>query len=190
MSNKIPEEQAKTIKEVVFREADQYNYLAHSRAENSLFLSKLVRMPSVGGVLGTYISKAEIKTYIKDAILNRYSKEKRKGNRPSDLLDKCRVLFNVPDLQLIEKNSEIQLLKSQSQPVFIVISEGTYLKWETALRKALLYVAGKPFGQIQTNSIHIVISVFARHMRITPSEKDLLEKALSLIPAKAIIWGE
>ena len=71
MSKKVPDDIAKEIKECVFQEADRVNYLARSRTDNGNFLAQLVTMPNVGGRLSQYMKKAEVRTYIKDAILNR-----------------------------------------------------------------------------------------------------------------------
>ena len=190
MSNRVPEAQAKKIREIVYQEADKYNYLARTRTDNGQFFARLVAMPSVGGVLAGFIQRSEIRTYIKDAILNRYSKDKKRIERPRDLLAMCRICFGVEDLEDVEKSKEIHLMKSHNNPTYVVVAEGTYLKWETALRKALLYVASNPFGQIQGNTIHIALSLFARHVKIPATDKKLLERSLSVIPAKVFFWGE
>ena len=74
MGAKVPARISKEIKEIVFKEADGFNYLARTRSDNGWFLDKLVIQQDVGERLSQYMSKAEIRTYIKDAILNRYSK--------------------------------------------------------------------------------------------------------------------
>ena len=99
MSNRVPEAQAKKIREIVYQEADKYNYLARTRTDNGQFFARLVAMPSVGGVLAGFIQRSEIRTYIKDAILNRYSKDKKRIERPRDLLAMCRICFGVEDLE-------------------------------------------------------------------------------------------
>ena len=53
---------------------DERNYLGQSRKENGKLMAELVSMPEIGGVLSEYMAKSAIKTYIKDAIINAYSK--------------------------------------------------------------------------------------------------------------------
>ena len=154
MSRKVPDNIAKEIKVCVFQEADRINYLARSRTDNGNFLAKLVSMQDVGEKLSQYMNKAEVKTYIKDAILNRYSKDKIKEERPDDLESIIieKTGFKAYFVEREEKN-DISLFKSPSHTCFIVVANGTVLKWETALRKALLYVASKPFSKNANASI-------------------------------------
>lgn len=191
MSKKIPDDIAKEIKECVFQEADQAHYLARSRTDNGNFLGQLVAMPNVGGRLSQYMSKAEVRTYIKDAILNRYSKDKTQEERPEEIepiiLNKIGVRASLVEE---EAKSQISLFKSTSDPCFVVVADGTLLKWETALRKALLYVASKPFSDNSAISIKIVLMLFARHQKVSPSDLRHLEKALSICHAKPYIYGE
>lgn len=196
MSNKVPDNVAKIIKEIVFIEADRVNYLARSRTDNGIFLDQLVTKADVGGKLSQYMKKAEVRTYIKDAILNRYSKDKTQEERPDDLQS---IIAEILDLEsecfFIEKDakSQVSLFKNHSNPsdvCFIVVSDGTVLKWETALRKALLYIASKPFFDNSDASIKIVLTLFARHQKICPSDLRHLETALSVCNAKPHIYGE
>ena len=191
MSKKVPDDIAKKIKECVFQEADKVNYLARSRTDNGNFLGQLIIMPDVGGKLSQYMKKADIKTYIKDAILNRYSKDKTREERPDDfgpiILDLIGVkaLFVEQDIK-----NHISLFKSTSDDCFVVVAAGTVLKWETALRKALLYIASKPFSENPGTSINIILALFARYQKVSPSNLRHLEKALSMCNAKPYIYGE
>ncbi len=72
MSNKPPRDVANKIKDLVFIEADEFCYLGKTRTENGKFLDDLVSKQEIGVVLVNYMKRAEVRTYIKDAILNRY----------------------------------------------------------------------------------------------------------------------
>ena len=72
MPKLLPKEKAKQIKELVYSKADDYGFMTRGRVENGQFLSFLVEDSAVGGVLSEYIEKSNIRTYIKDAILNGY----------------------------------------------------------------------------------------------------------------------
>ena len=191
MSNKVPDDIAKEIKGCVYQEANCVNYLARSRTDNGIFLDQLVDMSEVGGRLSQYMKNAEVRTYIKDAILNRYSKDKTQEERPSDLKLIIRNKIGVK-AHFVEQEtkSQISLFNSPSDSCFVVVADGTVLKWETALRKALLYVASKPFSEKADVSIKIMLTLFARHQKVSPSDLRHIEKALSMCNAKPYLYGE
>lgn len=191
MGKKVPDTIAKEIKEIVFNKADEVNYLARSRTDNGIFLDQLVTNSDVGGRLSQYMKKQEVRTYIKDAILNRYSKDKSQEERPQNFSPIINEKLNI-SAQFVERDTKLQisLFKSLKDCCFIVVVDGTYLKWETALRKALLYIASKPFSEQKGMVIHIVLALFARYQKVSPSDLRLLSKALELCNAVPVIYGE
>ncbi|EIH0504556.1 hypothetical protein LGG32_004558, partial [Escherichia coli] len=132
MSNLIPDKIAKSIKQTVYNEADKVNYLSRTRTENGNFLAQLVSMPSVGGKLSQYMRKDAVRTYIKDAILNRYSKDKTGEAKPNDVEEIILETFKI-DACLIEDNSKnkTSLYYGDNGNKIIVVADGTVLKWET-----------------------------------------------------------
>jgi len=191
MSKKVPDKIAKEIKECVFGEADKFNYLARSRTDNGMFLDQLVTMKDVGSRLSQYMPRAEVRTYIKDAILNRYSKDKTQEERPDDFVPIIKSGLDI-DAHFIERENktQISLYKSPNAHCYVVVADGTYLKWETALRKALLYIASKPFSAQDNMEVYIMLALFARHQKISPSDFRHLQKALKPCKAIAFIYGE
>lgn len=191
MSNKPPPHVAKNIKDLVYQAADSFNYLGKSRTENGQFLDALVARPDIGDVLAGYVRKAEIRTYIKDAILNRYSKDKTRASRPTCFIEIISKKFGFASVKIDSGNS-VCLYKSQqtNSSQYVVVAEGTFLKWETALRKALLYIPEKPFSKNQSNKIFILLNVFAQHKPISSAEKLFLDKALAQCNAKVHVYGE
>lgn len=188
MKNRIPDEIAKVIKDIVFIEAERINYLARSRNDNGGFLDQLVLMPEIGGKLSQYMKKAEVRTYIKDAILNRYSKDKTQQKRPDNTKVITELGLNAIFIEC-DKGNSIDLYRSIDDNCFVVITDGTVLKWETALRKALSYIAEKPFSQ-RDASIKIILVLFARCRKITPSDIHQLSKTLSFCNAIPYIYGD
>jgi hypothetical protein len=191
MGKKIPNKVAKEIKDLVYQKADEVNYLARSRTDNGVFFDQLVEMEDVGERLFQYMRKAEIRTYIKDAILNRYSKDKKQEERPQKLEQVIKELLDVDAEQVeFDKSKQITLYKDISNSCFIVIVDGTFLKWETALRKALLYIAAKPFSSRGNVQIKIILTLFARYQKTCDSDIRLLNKSLSICNAFSYIYGE
>ena len=87
-----------------------------------------------------------------------------------------------------DKNGFLPLSSKPSSLLFF-LPEGTYLKWESALRKGLLYVAGHPLGKNKANTVHIVLSLYVGGEAITPADKKLLQNALERAGADAYLWG-
>ena len=191
MSKKVPDDIAKEIKELVFHEADKVDYLARSRKDNGNFISQLINTPQVGEKLSQYMKKSDVKTYIKDAIINRYAKDKAQKERPNDIKSIIQEQFGV-QAHLIDSdaNERILLFKSSSDTSYVVVADGTVLKWETALRRALSYAVSKPFFEHSDTSIDVILTLFARHQKVPPSDLRYLKKALSVCNAKPYIYGD
>ena len=192
MAIKIPKDTLDLIRRRVYEELDRANYLNSSRTDNATLLENLCANPDIGGIVGQYYQKERIRTYIKDAVINRYAKEHKRIQRPAleDQMEFCSRKYQVGNFAQIKSgDKDIVLLKSAQTPIYVVIIEGTMIKWESALRKGLLYVAARPFGNNPLASVHIVLSLYLGGMSMTPSEKKLLERALSRAGADAYLWG-
>lgn len=191
MPARIPSKVQKLIRERVYAAADTANYLQSSRTDNAVLLENLCADQSVGGVVSQFVPKEKVRTYIKDAVLNRYAKEHKATQRPAqeDQIAFCSDQFQVTNFSILDKQKDILVLKSQSAPIFVVLVEGTMLKWESALRKGLLYIAGHPLGKNKANAVHIVLSLFLGNTAMTPSDKKLLQSALERAGAVAYLWS-
>lgn len=191
MPAKIPSKTQKLIRQRVYAAADKANYLKSSRTDNAILLENLCADPEVGGLVAQFVSKEKVRTYIKDAVLNRYAKEHKATERPpqEDQIKFCAERFQVTNFSVLEENKDTLVLKSPSAPIYVIVVEGTMIKWESALRKGLVYVAGHPLGQNNNNTIHIVLSLFMGGGAMTPSDKKLLQSALSRAGAIAYLWG-
>lgn len=191
MSNIIPEKIAKSIKQTVYFEAEKFNYLSRSRSENGNFLAQLVSMPAVGGKLSQYMPKDSIRTYIKDGILNRYSKDKTEEAKPSNLELIIKQSFDIEAFSIEEDvKNKTALFYGDNGMHIIVVADGTVLKWETALRKALIFIASKSLTERSEGKVSILLTLFARHQKISPSDEKCIQKALSICGAKAYIYGD
>lgn len=191
MINKVPTKVSNSVKKVVYTLADQVKYLAQGRTENGVFMDKLISNAKVGGVLVDYMPRADIKTYIKDAILNRYSKDKKEQANQTDNKELIKLFFKLNANKLEHAAvPKVSLYKTAEAGIFIVVAEGTYLKWETAFRKAILYGASKPFFKKTDSKIMILLKLFASQKIIPESDKRLLHRALAKYNATAYIYGE
>ncbi|WP_375599074.1 hypothetical protein [Devosia sp. Naph2] len=187
MSNTPPIEVARLIKDKVYEAADQAHYLTNSRTQNSQFIASLVDEAEVGGVLKGFMAPGEVRTYIKDAVLNRYSKDKAAEAVPDDFEALLARKFGKTYVEMERLDGGwLRLHRCLDKPGYVVTSVGTYLKWETALRKALLYIPGKPFSQ-GPNSVEVLLLLYAQGRRVTDPDRRLLEDALSWCCASAHI---
>lgn len=193
MSNKVPDKVARAVKERVYELANECNYLALGRTKSGQFMNRLVEAPEVGGRLGEFMKRSEVRTYIKDAVLNRYSKDKTAEERPQDFKPIILREFGLKTKEIADMGKGVSLFKQcdeQPNRRYVIVAEGTFLKWETALRKALLCVGNLPVAEEQNTDIHILLCLFAQYKRITSADKKLIRKALWHSRATTHIFGE
>lgn len=191
MTNQLPTEVSKVVKAAIYKAADEAKYIAMSRTDSGKFMDDLVRKKTIGGVLENYIPKQQIRHYIKDGVLNRYSKDKACESFPDNLTDVVKTLFKFEVIESENKNG-VTLFRSKQNSLdgkYVIVSTGTFLKWETALRKSLFFIASNPFSNT-ANSLQILLILYAQGKIIPPSDKILLDKALNICNAKAHIVGE
>ena len=176
----LPENVREQIRERVYEKADEANYLAQSRADNGSFMNALVRNPEIGGVLRDYMPEGRIKTYIKDAVLNRYAKDKRAEaleNYSPDIL----IAESFGNAIEIEEADRVALYKSTERIAsYCVIGTGSNDKWETALRHALVYVANLP-EETQRQDVRIALRCTSPRGKLSMSDKNQIKDALMKI---------
>lgn len=183
MPKQLPEEIRESIREKIYALADQESYLAQDRISNGQFMYSLAKNPEIGGVLKGYMREGEIKTYIKDAVLNRYAKERRAEAQNRYKTEDLISGFFGPSNMLSHKN-RVGFYKSTDRIAsYCVVGEGTADKWETALRHALDYVVGLP-EETQRQDIHIALRCSSPRGKLSQSEKTHITNALSKIGVK------
>ena len=191
MSTEIPQCVARKIKKVVFEAADGARYLGMARTDSGAFINGLVTRPDVGGEIIKYVSRDRVRHYIKDGILNRYSKDKTREATPDDLKPIVKSTYGL-DAEESHNEDKLRLYRSTTPEranEYVVMSEGTVLKWEAALKRALLFISAKPFSKT-ASEIHTLLLLFAQHKPVPPSDKKNLENALKRCGAKPYIFGE
>lgn len=193
MAKVLPKETEKRIKQAIFAKADEFGYASSGRIESGQFMDELVNDPEIGGVLKEYLEKERIRTYIKDGVLNAYTKAKKKK-----LLKRRSPEAVINDVYKKEAHV-IQACSGKDEGVFVlrsddgeiyVISSGTVLKWETALRKALDIVARQTGLKINDNTPDICLILAEVGQCLTESERRHIAKALSAVNVKAVFCKE
>jgi len=188
MAKFLTNEQAIRIKEIVYAKADEYDYINRSRNENGQFMTALVEDTDVGGVLSQYLEKGKIRTYIKDAILNGYTKNRKRKilieNSPVDTIQK---VYSV-NVNIIQSLRDVTVCRSSDDKIFVV-SSGTFLKWESALRKALELIAREPKLVVNGKTPEICLQLAVLNLGITDGDKELITDSLKAIGVKARFCG-
>lgn len=182
MAQVLPREVQIQVKLAAYRKADEFGYMYKSRVESGEFMDRLVRDREVGAVLADFMSKDSIKTYIKDAILNRYMKDKKKERLPSDPegLGLVVARFYGSNAYPIDGDSNTHLFRLNDDS-YALVSQGTLLKWETALRKALEYIEKAPGLPPQGVKMRVLLNIASLGTHSTHADRDHLKKSLAFV---------
>ena len=186
MSNNLPRKVAEQIKSLIYAEADSAQYCAMSRTDSGAFMDRLVSQENIGGVIAQYILKSDVKTYIKDAVLNRYSKDYARRSKPNDMTTIIRSRFSI-DSVIWEERSGVEVYVGAEEGVrrYVVVAYGTFLKWETALRKLLLRAVA-----LEELQVDLLAVLMAQGKALAPSDKMIVAKALKRCGAEILVVGE
>lgn len=186
MAKKLPNEKAKLIKTRIFQKADEVGYARSGRIENGKFLDDLVENPEIGGVLKEYMDKARVRTYIKDGVLNAYTKKLIKAALASKKPKQVIHLAFDDQAEVIQKKENISVLRSEAGTIYVV-SNGTVLKWETALKKALELIALEPTLIQNHTPPKICLHLGVLSSTLADSDKACIRTALDIVGVKAVI---
>lgn len=180
MAKALPKDVAARIQKAVFRKADEHGYALRGRIENGHFMDDLVDDPEIGGVIREYVQGGKVRTYIKDGILNAYTKQKTKQIlRAHDPIQIVCHTFGV-EQAFVLKEGDIIVCRSSNEQIF-VIGRGTVLKWETALRKALEYIARTPGIRVGGRYPLICLQLAVINDHITEGDKAQINSALAAV---------
>lgn len=187
MTTKVPKAIKQQITTYFFQQADNHRYLNKSRPENRTFIEAMVKDPNVGGLLSEFMPKAAVRVYIKDALLNAYAKERR--SRPRDIQHILCRRYTGPITEIeYKKNDNVSLHRSEEGNLVAVVRT-SHLKWETGLRKLLLYVAAAPgLPPADGTQFEMVLLIFQDGVPVNDADKNLIENALKLANTSCI-WG-
>jgi hypothetical protein len=189
----LPKKKAAQVKAKVYAKADKFGYSTRSRTENNQFLDSLVDDTEIGGVLREYLAKEKVRTYIKDGILNAYAKQFTKNAldevSPTDTIQQMYGVSSSVILQCTGKDARVSVFRAEDGRIFVV-SGGTVLKWETALRKALELIARKPGLTIDGKTPSICLHLVTTSNSLTVADKKHITTALGAVEVQAIFCND
>lgn len=189
MPNSIPKAKLETIRAKTFAILDERQYLSQSRKENGKLMDELVNHPEIGEVIASYMPKAAVKTYIKDALINAYSKKENAKSLSIDAVEARLAIHEGLPVHLIEGscNKKILFLRADNGTL-IVAGVGLISKWETALRKVLEFVERAPKLPPAMGELKMYLVLTVKGKNLTDSEKDHILNTLSLIDVSVEIF--
>ena len=192
MANNLPKNVQSQVREIVFREADHFGYMECGRIASGQFIDELVDMPEVGGVLIEYMPKERVRTYIKDGILNSYTKKVTKRvlatSTPEDAIEDAYGETAYVIQRGSGKKRDLYVLRAESGTIYVV-SGGTVLKWETALRKALDIISNEPNLTINGKAPSICLKLSQAGQSLTEADKTQIQCAVGAVGVKAVFCG-
>ncbi len=189
MPNSIPRAKLETIRAKTFAILDERQYLSQSRKENGKLMDELVNHPEIGGIIASYMPKAAVKTYIKDALINAYSKKENAKSISTDAVETRLSVHEGSPVHLIEGsyNKKVLFLRADNGTL-IVAGVGLISKWETALRKALEFIERAPKLPPTAGKLKICLLLTMKGKSLTDSEKAHISNTLSLVNVSVEIF--
>ena len=188
MAKVLTPDKKTAVKKAIYKKADEFNYASRSRSDCGRFMDDLVTDDEVSGVLKNYMAKEKIRTYIKDGVLNAYTKElTKKALKAASPTDTIKQFYNVESSVIQKgKGKDVGLTVSRSvNGRIFVISSGTVLKWETALRKALELIAKEKGLTVNDNTPSVCLHLAVIGQDLTDADKQHINTALAAISVKA-----
>lgn len=193
MGKVLPNDLSKAIKKAIYQKADEFGYSTSGRIESGQFLDQLVEDPEIGGRLREYLPKERIRTYIKDGVLNAYTKGIKAAalslRSPEEIV--ARIFKTSASIIQSDstKNPSLIVLRSETGSIYI-ISKGTVLKWETALRKALEIISREPNLIVDGKTPSIILQLATTNQALTVADKIHIKNALNAVGVVACFTDE
>ena len=176
----LPQNIRKKVIRKVRERADSHGYLRQSRSANRTFIESLVSDPDVGGVLRDHMPEPNVQKYIKDSILNRYSKDNRVLKK--EIRDFVSDIYG--EVHEVEADEHVGLYRTEDDK-WIVASHGSYLKWETGLRRIATRVASL---KRQPDHLEMLLVVNTVNQIINSGDRKTVEKALECFNVNCV-WA-
>ena len=189
MANTLPKNIQAKIRKAVYKKADEFGYMECGRIESGKFIDMLVEDAEVGGILIEYMPKERVRTYIKDGVLNAYTKNLTKKALATSTPEKT-ISDTYGETAIViqkgkGKQSGLFVLRAESGTMYVV-SGGTVLKWETALRKALEIIANEPNLTTDGKSPGICLKLSLEGQALTEADKKHIITALGAVGVRAV----
>ncbi len=186
MSRLLPKDVEKEIRTIAYNLCAQYNY-GTGDIDSTSFIDMLFRRPDIGGRLKEYLPDSSIRVYIKDTLCGKYTKnltaQKLEGITP---IDAVRETYGV-NAVIIGKSGDVVICRDSQTGIQYLVSHSTFLRWESALKKVLEYMAKTSSIYEAPETVKICLIVVDQTAKMTYGDKMFLAKTLSFVNARALI---
>lgn len=183
MASQLPKNIANRVKKRGFELCDEQDYCARSRPDNANFITSLVQHPEIGGVVSQYTEPENVRTYIKDAILNAYSKQYRQKKMAGfPVLERLETMWGVS----LIKRAENVYQSTDNPSRTIIVHSGTCQKWESVLRRSLDYIVANDHIQKLFPKPEICLVLLVLNDDMTQADRAHIEQAIAYIGARVI----
>ncbi len=164
---------------------DDAGYFSQALTDNSQLFDSMTADPLIGGVLGQYMKKEKIRTYIKDGIIGKYAKLKNEEMLSTEKVKADLENFEGSPISILSDKGQVIVGINDTDGAIIYAAKGTVLKWESALRKVL---ENRAKSQNQENMIirmYLILSNTGR--KLTEAEQQSISKTLGIVDVRVIL---
>ncbi len=183
---RLPKDVEKEIRTIAHTLCAQYNY-GTGDIDSTNFIDMLLKRPDIGGRLKEYLPDASVRVYIKDTLCGKYTKrltaQKLEG---VTAVDAVRETYGVETV-ILGKSRDVIICRNPQTGIQYLVSHSTFVRWESALRKVLEYLAKTASNYDDPETVKICLIVVDQTAKMTYGDKMFLAKTLSFVNAKALI---
>jgi hypothetical protein len=184
---RLPSRVAAEMQDTIDRKADEFGYLTRNRVENGQFLEQMVAEPTVGGRLIEYMDISKVKTYIKDKLLNQYSKKHRP--LPRDIKHILAPTHGESLVEIKYWNEDHVSLHRANETDLLLVARIAFNKWETGLRKLVMYAPQFHGSKQEKEILRLILIIFLHGNSINGADRANITKGLNLLGVESL-WEE
>ena len=187
MSKKMPADVEKEIKKTAYALCEEKGYGDGTRVDSTAFIDMLLARPDVGGRLKEYLPSSNVRVYIKDTLCGRYTKDltakKMAQYKPTEAI---KEVYGV-DAYYVAKSGDVTICKDSGGELIYLVDYSTLVRWESALRRILEYIARMPQVSSNPELVRICLVIVDQTSKMTYADKIQLAKALEYVNGKPLI---
>jgi hypothetical protein len=170
----VPRDVRLKIQEKLWNVADEAGFLDLPDISKSRCYDNWVAHPEIGQRLARYLDAGQVRHYIKDAYLKRYTRERR-----ADPTVAFRVLRLSPDTPIRSR-----FIK----PLGVELQNGRIICWGEAKiwKSVLMALHERAFGNPNLKPMAAILSPHSRFL--TPESREVVEDAAKKLGVGRVVW--
>ncbi len=174
--NKIPEQVFSRIRDLLWRRADEAEWISLPDTRKAVLYEQWQRDPEVGGILANYADIRNVRVYIKDSIMKPYARERLK-----DPLSILRLLSLPEDAKLRRP----PMIKPHGR----VLADGKTICWGPARDwKSILVATAERAFRHRGCTPYAAVLIKPSGKLAQPSERAVVEHIASALGIQNLLW--